>query len=122
MIPDWLRDNPFWVLGLEPTATRLEIERAGQKLLGLLAIGSSAAARHRTPWGDAPRDESLVRGALAQLRDPVKRVRAELWYTPPAPGPGSDGAPPTEGPPATDTEEDLAADLFAAIGWRGRCR
>jgi hypothetical protein len=74
-----LEQNPFWVLGLDAKATRLEVERAGQKLLAQLGIGAAAAWGYSTPWGPRPRDEAAVRTALAALRDPMTRALAELW-------------------------------------------
>jgi hypothetical protein len=79
--PDLLaawRANPFFVLGVNTRASRAEVERAGQKLLGLLAVGSAAAARYDTPFGPATRDADSVRAALATLRDPAERVIHEL--------------------------------------------
>jgi hypothetical protein len=73
------RSNPFFVLGLEPRASRTEVERTGQKLIGLLELGSAAAARYDTPFGPATRDVDSVRQAVAALRDPVTRVIHELW-------------------------------------------
>ncbi len=35
------RENPFDVLGVATHATRQEVERAGQKLLGMLELGIS---------------------------------------------------------------------------------
>jgi len=72
------RGNPFFVLGVSPQATRAEIERAGQKLIALLALGSAGAARYDTPFGPASRDADSVRQALAALRDPIERVIHEL--------------------------------------------
>jgi hypothetical protein len=77
-----LLDNDFWVLGLPADASRIEIERAGQKLLAQLAIGAASAKIYRTPFGPRALDEALVRGALAALRDPERRVLAELWAAP----------------------------------------
>jgi hypothetical protein len=74
-----LEQNPFWVLGLDAKATRMEVERAGQKLLAQLGIGAASAQSYPTPWGARPRDEALVRTALAALRDPMTRALSELW-------------------------------------------
>jgi hypothetical protein len=73
------RRNPFFVLELPTEASPGEVERAGQRLLALLAVGSEAAGQCRTPLGPAPRDADMVREALATLRDPVQRVLHELW-------------------------------------------
>ena len=74
-----LEENPFLVLGIEATASRMEIERAGQKLLAQLAIDSASAKTYSTPFGNRSRDEAKVRTALAALRDPEQRVLHELW-------------------------------------------
>lgn len=87
-----LTENPFYVLGVARSATRMEVERAGQKLLAQLAIGVGSAQTYRTPFGTRERDESAVRSALSTLRDPEKRVVFELWYSDDEGG--SDGAAP----------------------------
>jgi hypothetical protein len=71
--------NPFYVLELPLAASRSEVERAGQKLLALLGVGSAAARRYRTPAGEFERTEDLVRTSLGRLRDPGERVLWELW-------------------------------------------
>jgi hypothetical protein len=73
------RGNPFFVLEVSTQASRADVERAGQKLLGLLALGSASAAQYDTPFGPAARDADSVRQALATLRDPNGRVVHELW-------------------------------------------
>jgi hypothetical protein len=75
---DWRR-NPFFVLEVDTTASRAEVERAGQKLLALIAVGSTDAGHYDTPFGRAERDADLIRQALAALRDPRDRVLHELW-------------------------------------------
>jgi hypothetical protein len=102
-----LEDNPFLVLGVPATATRLEIERAGQKLFGLLAVGSAAARTYATPFGPKSRDEAKVRTALAALRDPEARVLAELWIA----------ALPSDEP----SELPRWSEALESIGWRGPC-
>ncbi|MEJ7730776.1 MAG: hypothetical protein WKG00_16355 [Polyangiaceae bacterium] len=72
-------DNPFHVLGLPKTATRAEVEREGQKLLGMLGLGLASARSYSTPVGPAERDDAAVRQAMAELRDPDKRLLHELW-------------------------------------------
>jgi len=76
-LADW-RGNPFFVLEVPTQASRTEVERAGQKLLGLLALGAAGADRYDTPFGPAARDADAVRRALATLRDPHERVMHEL--------------------------------------------
>ena len=39
-----LAENPFYVLGLRPECGRLDVEREGQKLLGMLELGLKSAA------------------------------------------------------------------------------
>jgi hypothetical protein len=76
---DRLRDNPFYVLGLRPHATRVEVEREGQKLLGMIELGLASARTYRTPIGRFERTPDLVRRAMAELRDPDRRIAHELW-------------------------------------------
>jgi hypothetical protein len=101
-----LADNPFLVLEIAASATRTEVERAGQKLLGQLAIGVSSAKSYRTPFGLRGRDESKVRMALSVLRDPEQRVFYELWL--------SDA-------PAEPLALPGLPEAFRSIGWRGPC-
>jgi len=71
--------TPFLVLELPLTAGRDELERQGAKLLALLAAGVPEADRYPTPLGLRERSSELVREALAELRDPRKRVLHEWW-------------------------------------------
>lgn len=100
------QQNPFFVLGLSPSASRTEVERTGQKLLGQLSLGLESARRYETPWGSAERDEAAVRAALADLRDPARRAAAEL------------GARAPEGEPLEDPDLSLAG-AKRAFGWGG---
>jgi len=77
-LADW-RSNPFFVLEIATDATPTEVERAGQRLLGLLAVGAASAGTYQTPLGPATCDADRVRQALAALRDPQQRVLHELW-------------------------------------------
>jgi hypothetical protein len=72
-------ENPFLVLALAPSATLAELEREGQKLLAMLAAGLADARRYETPFGAHERTPELVRAALADLRDPDRRLVAEWW-------------------------------------------
>ncbi len=72
-------DNPFFVLGISPDASRIEIEREAQKLLGMLELGFDAALTYTTPLGEQVRTAEAVRAAVAALRDPYQRLVAELW-------------------------------------------
>ena len=76
---DHLSTNPFFVLDVPPDASRLEVERAGQKWLSMLALGLSEAQSYETPLGRRSRTVDEVRAAMAELRDPEKRLVHELW-------------------------------------------
>jgi hypothetical protein len=115
-----IADNPFFVLGLSTEASRLEIEREGQKLLGMIELRFADALTYATPLGPRPRDAEGVRAALAALRDPARRLIAELWarHAPPA----------VSEAPAAATDEDGAVRAGAAramprararLGWGG---
>lgn len=89
--------NPFHVLELAPSASRADVERAGQRLLALLGVGSATAQSYATPLGIRRRDADLVRQAVASLRQPRERVVWELWAgsgQPSAPGPQPTAASP----------------------------
>ena len=112
-LADW-RSNPFFVLDVSPQASRTEVERAGQKLLGLLALGAAGADRYDTPFGPATRDADSVRRALATLRDPNERVIQELWaQVASGVASGVDISP--AAPPAKAWE-----DAARAIGWTAK--
>jgi hypothetical protein len=102
-------DNAFFVLGLAPDVSRIEIERESQKLLGMLELGFADALTYQTPVGPRPRTPEAVRAAVATLRDPYKRLVAELWarHSPPLTGEGRAAAP--AGP---------HHGLRRALGWR----
>ncbi|MFO0755754.1 MAG: hypothetical protein U0359_04655 [Byssovorax sp.] len=120
-----IRDNPFYVLGLRPEATRAEVERQGAKLLSMLELQLKSAATYRTPLGVFPRTADSVRRAMAELRDPSARLGHELWarldparVTAPGEEPEVDG-----GATAHDDEERPRADApwpeaFAALGFQ----
>jgi hypothetical protein len=74
-----LLDNPFYVLELAPDCSRAEVERAGQKLLAMLELDLSGATIYLTPFGAGRRDAAKVREAMAELRDPQRRLFHELW-------------------------------------------
>jgi len=76
---DRIRDNPFYVLGLRPDASRVEIERQGTKLLGMLELKLRSVMTYPTPIGPAARTDDKVRRAMAELRDPERRLGHELW-------------------------------------------
>jgi hypothetical protein len=108
-----IKDNPFFVLGVSPDASRIEIEREAQKLLGMLELGFADAQVYATPVGPQPRTAEAVRAAVAALRDPYRRLVAELWarHAPPAVA-----AAPESGDPAAP--EPARAGLRRALGWR----
>lgn len=99
--------NPFYVLELDADASRAEVERAGQMLLGLLELGVKSAAWYHTPLGRSERTPQRVREAMAALRDPEMRLQAELW---------------ARLPRRTEADEEPAAaagwpGAIAALGW-----
>lgn len=74
-----LAENPFFVLELPPTATPMEIERQGKKLLGMLDLALVAAQTFPTPYGPKPRTPERVREAVQILLDPARRLPFEPW-------------------------------------------
>src|SRR6187401_2773805 len=74
-----LAHNPFYVLELRPDCSRAEVERAGQKLIGMLELELTAARSYRSPLGVHRRSPELVRASMAELRDPNRRLLHELW-------------------------------------------
>jgi hypothetical protein len=104
------RNNPFFVLEVGTDATPTEVERAGQRLLALLAVGSTMAEGFDTPLGPAARDAEQVRHALAMLRDPEQRMLDELWAT------VVPVARETPGHDSTDPWEEAGR----ALGWSGK--
>ena len=74
-----ISDNPFFILGIGADASRIEIEREAQKLLGMLELDFADAKTYATPLGPQPRTPELVRAAVAALRDPYRRLVAEMW-------------------------------------------
>lgn len=105
-----ITENPFYVLGLPTTCSRQEVEREGQKLLAMLDVGLSGAKAYATPLGGQPRTPDKVRMAMAELRDPDRRLVHELWASIPADFEGADGP----------TEARLAPwpEARAALGWK----
>ncbi|MBT8494737.1 MAG: hypothetical protein KJO07_16900, partial [Deltaproteobacteria bacterium] len=69
-----IEGNPFYVLELSPECSRIEAERQGQKLMAMLELGLESAAHYTTPLGRCQRTTDSVRAALAELRDPRKRL------------------------------------------------
>lgn len=92
-------DNPFYILGLRPDCSRADLEREGQKLLAMLELKLEAARHYPTPLGPRPRTADSVRQAMAELRDPQRRLLHELWAQLPATA-LADAPPATPAPPA----------------------
>jgi hypothetical protein len=106
-----IADNPFFVLGLAPDASRIEIEREAQKLLGMLELGFAEVKTYATPLGPQPRTAEAVRAAVAALRDPYRRLVAELWAR------HAPANAPREESPARDAEAPPPSGLRRALGW-----
>lgn len=104
-----LATNAFHVLGLPPDAPRAVIEREGQRLIATIELGLAGAREYPSPLGPQPRDADLVRAALAELRDPDRRLLHELWAVPPG------DAEPAPDPAADDGPWHEALAIF---GWR----
>ena len=103
-------DNPFLVLGVSPDASRVEIEREAQKLLGMLELGFADAKTFKTPLGPRERTPEAVRAAVAALRDPYQRLLAELWAR---------NAPAVrEAAPEPEQRVEASTGLRRALGWR----
>ncbi len=126
--------NPFYVLALGRSASRTEVERAGQRWLGALALDVAEARYYATPMGPQPRTEEAVRQAMAALRDPDQRLRHELWLPDvvsaagsPTSAPSAAAAPPADPGAATAPVDSGAVaappwtGALAAIGWKPRC-
>jgi hypothetical protein len=103
-------ENPFLVLGLAPSASRIEIEREAQKLLGMIELGFAAARTYQTPLGPRERTAELVRAAVATLRDPARRLAAELW--------ARTSAVPTEPTSSPAAPDEGWPDALVKLGWR----
>lgn len=106
--------NPFFILGLTPEASRAQIEREGQKLLSMLQVGFGEASHYHTPLGPQRRTAEMVRHAMAELRDPSRRLCHEVWaaYCPPP----DDCAKPVGS--HTPDQPDPWEGAFASFGWR----
>jgi len=105
-----IEDNPFFVLGVSPDASRIEIEREAQKLLGMLELGFADAKTYATPAGPQPRTSEAVRAAVAALRDPYRRLVAELW--------ARHAPPPVAAAEPVRADEPPPSGLRRALGWR----
>lgn len=114
---DPIADNPFYVLGLPATCSRMEVEREGQKLLAMLDLDLVAARWYETPLGPRPRDGELVRHAMAELRDPQRRLVHELWARLAIDAAADDARPEDEGDGAPDATWPGA---LVELGWQRR--
>src|SRR5262249_23110814 len=93
-------------------ASRIEVEREAQKLLGMLELGFAEARTYTTPLGPRDRTAEMVRAAVAALRDPYRRLVAELWARhapPPRPQPAPRERPGTK---------KVHSGLRRLLGWR----
>ncbi|MBF5041889.1 hypothetical protein FGE12_05760 [Aggregicoccus sp. 17bor-14] len=77
LLAELVRENAFLVLGLAPGCSRMEVEREGARLLAALELKLQDAAQFATPLGPEPRTPERVRRALADLRDPARRLLHE---------------------------------------------
>ena len=116
-------DNPFYVLALPVTASRIEVERAAQRWLAMLELGLSSAESSATPIGDQPRTTDGVRRAAAELRDPERWIEHELWARlPPRAVAGIVDAETRPTHPAAAAESAFHAagpwaEALSALGW-----
>lgn len=108
--------EPFYVLGLRPGCGPMDVEREGQKLLAMLDLGLASAATYASPSGEKTRDVDTVRAAMAELRDPCRRLVHELWAAS-----APDEAFAAVSAARDDTPDDPRGpwpDAFRAGGWR----
>lgn len=105
----WIDENAFFVLELPVDCSAMDIERQGQKLLAMLELDLQSAGVYRTPRGERPRTQESIRHAMAELREPRKRIVHELWAR----------RPPDAPPPAGVDEQLVQAwpEAFVAMGW-----
>ncbi|HVS73745.1 MAG TPA: hypothetical protein VHQ47_21160 [Phycisphaerae bacterium] len=66
--------NPFGVLGLGPGATQAEVDGAARRMRVMAGQGVVAKGEKGARSGMA------VERAVAQLADPIERVRARVWW------------------------------------------
>ena len=109
------RENPFFVLGLTPECSAAEVERTGQKLLGMLALDVSSVRSYATPFGHVVRTADSVRAAMGELRDPDRRMLHEIWARL-RPERDVEGGP--SDLDATAPDAWAWKDAMSALGWR----
>jgi hypothetical protein len=105
--------NAYYVLELPPEATPGEIERQGRKLLGLIEIGTARGTVYTCPLGTFTRDATMVREALAMLRDPKQRAKERCLAA------LVEAASRPAGDEAVDEDIDAAVPDALAIAYRG---
>jgi hypothetical protein len=108
-----LIDNPFYVLDVPADCSRAEVERAGQKLLAMLELDLAGARAYATPFGSGQRDAAKIREAMAELRDPQRRLFHELWAQ----------SRPWTDTVALESDDELVDEhgfsaALSALGWR----
>ena len=85
----------------------------------MLELGLVEAETYDTPFGVRPRSADAVRLAMAELRDPDRRLLHELWAAMDPSGPIEhvDGS-------STESQDDEAgfAGAMAILGWRPLAR
>lgn len=107
-----LMRNPFYLLELNADCSRAELERAGQRLLAMIELALPGSERVETPYGVTTRSADDLRQALADLRDPERRLVHELWFR---------SRPWTAMPPVGAGEPEALRPWTrarAAFGWR----
>ncbi len=114
-----LSGNPFYILALPVSCGRGEVEREGQKWLGMLELGLAGAGAYRSPIGTHERTPELVRWAMAELRDPDRRLGHELWaQLEPRPAAPSAGTPGVSAAAAAASAADAAwPEGMQLLGW-----
>ena len=122
----WIDENAFFILELKPDCSAMDVERQGQKLLAMLELGLESARTYSTPNGERERGDQEVRHAMAELREPKKRIVHELWAGtasvdsgPPKPGASESEASPMTGETSSEDEVSTAwTTAFEDMGWR----
>lgn len=108
-------ENPFYVLQLPTDCSAMEVERQGSKLLSMLDLGLESAKTYPTPLGPRSRTTDTVRRAMAELRDPDRRLVHEVWAAA-APEPACGNEADDEGPAAPAVAPGFAA-ARRVLGW-----
>lgn len=75
----WFEENPFRILDVATTASRMECHRKASKLIAQLELGAKSARSYRSALGERERSEELVRWAEKELTDPIKRI-VYAWF------------------------------------------